>query len=145
MRVHYSRSRSGVSPIIATMMLCAIVLAVVAVMYPIVSATMNKPTYAASISQANLLKQGTYVLMTANVKNIGSGDLNAYCVITDDASNEYRCQGESRFLVPGEHAAFIFESKTDGSSFMVGMSYKIRVYDAQRGLLNEVTIFCNGR
>jgi hypothetical protein len=145
MRVHYRRSRSGVSPIIATMMLCVIVLAVVAVMYPIVSATMNKPTYAASISQANLLKQGSYVLMTANVKNIGSGDLNAYCVIMDEALNEYPCQGESRFLMPGEHAAFVFESKTDGSSFMVGMSYKIRVYDTQRGLLNEVTIFCNGR
>jgi len=126
-------------------MLSIIVLAAVAVMYPIVSATINKPTYAASISQANLLKQGAYVLMTANVKNIGSGDLNAYCVIVDKSLNEYACQGRTRSLGPGDTAAFIFESTDEGSSFMVGTSYKIRVFDTQRGLLNEVTIFCNGR
>ncbi len=127
------------------MMLSIIVLAAVAVMYPIVSATINKPTYAASISQANLLKQGAYVLMTANVKNIGSGDLNAYCVIIDRSLNEYPCQGGARLLGPGDTVAFIFESTDEGSSFMVGTSYKIRVFDTQHGLLNEVTIFCNGR
>lgn len=140
----YNRSCSGVSPIIATILLCTVALAAVAVMYPIVASAFNQPTYAASISQVNLLKQDDYVLMTTNVKNTGSGEIRIYCVIMDDSLNEYSC-GPTQYLAPGQSTAFVYESDSNGDAFLVGVSYRIRVYDTNNGLLNEVSIFCGGR
>lgn len=138
------RSTRGVSPIIATIFLCTITLAAVAVLSPLISSRLSAPVTSIAVTKATLVKQDDYVLLVVNVKNTGSSALNLRCTLYD--SDLSPCPvGDVKTVPPKGTASFEFESTDQGSKFLVGYEYLVEVADTSFGRMAEVRVFCAGR
>ncbi|MEJ5292868.1 MAG: hypothetical protein ABC585_07675 [Candidatus Methanosuratincola petrocarbonis] len=139
-----SRSRKGVSPIIATIFLCTITIVAVAAMSPLISSRLSSPISSLAVTKAVLVKQNDYVLLIVNVKNTGSSTLNLQCVLYDSDMNAFPV-GDAQLVQPHGTASFVLESATIGRNFLVGSEYRIDLNDLTNGRMAEVRVFCIGR
>lgn len=138
------KNRQGVSPIIASMLLVGIVLAGVIIVYPMVSATMSAPIYSVGVISTSLIRQGNYIILSANLKNTGSISLSLNCTLYDSARRTYQASPAPLNLSPTESGSFQYESNTTGSNFIVGNEYQMIIVDSA-GYTAEVGVICIGR
>ncbi|MDI9644281.1 MAG: hypothetical protein QFX35_03555 [Candidatus Verstraetearchaeota archaeon] len=134
----------GVSPIIATIFLCTITLAAVAVLSPLISSRLSSPVSSIAVTKATLVKQDSYVLLVVNVKNTGSSTLNLQCVLYDSDLTPHSVGG-GKTVPPKGTASFEFESIELGGKFFVGSEYLVEITDPNYGRMAEVRVFCQGR
>lgn len=87
--------KTGVSPTIASMLLCVVTPAGVTLLYPFVSSAMSGPVYSVTVLSASLVRQDSYITLTLNVKNTGSAPVKLNCTRYNDNSVQY---GASRVL-----------------------------------------------